>query len=118
MRCGAGGTCGRIRRGRRSPRWLLADEPMTALAERRDSAQTLGTKPGIETFRIVLAAFVLVGVAKVHEAIPKIGIIPWVKLAGVVLILNAGNMLRPETFRTMLRTPTARWVSVMLVLSV
>jgi O-antigen ligase len=82
---------------------------MTAPAERRGNSG--------RAFRVVLAAFVLVGVSKVHEAIPKIGIVPWVKVAGVLLMLNAGSVLRPAAFKAMLRTSTARWVLVIIALA-
>ena len=82
------------------------------------AAVSVGERPGIGTFRILLALFVLVAVTKVHEAVPQIGIIPFVKLSGVAMIIGAGGVLPATTFRRMLRTPTARWVSVIVLLAV
>lgn len=68
-------------------------------------------------FRVLLALFVLVAVAKVHEAVPQLGIVPWVKVSGAALVAAAVTALPAARFRAMLRTPTAHWLLLIVGLA-
>ena len=81
------------------------------------AAGAIRERPGLRSFRILLAAFVLVAVTKVHEAIPQLGFIPFVKLSGVAMMLSALSVISAGRFRAMMRTPTARWVRVVVILA-
>jgi O-antigen ligase len=85
---------------------------------RSTGAEAVREPASLRTFRILLAAFVLVAVTKVHEAVPQLGIIPWVKLSGIVMIAAAMSVIPGTRFRAMMRTPTARWVQVIVILAV
>jgi O-antigen ligase len=87
-------------------------------SRRAAAAGAIRERPGLRSFRILLAAFVLVAVTKVHEAVPQLGIIPFVKLAGLAMLLSAFSVISAGPFRAMMRTPTARWVRVIVVLAI
>jgi O-antigen ligase len=80
-------------------------------------AGAIRERPGLRSFRILLAAFVLVAVTKVHEAVPQLGFIPFVKLSGLAMMLSAFSVISAGPFREMMRTPTARWVKVIVLLA-
>src|SRR4051794_37823417 len=121
MRSDAAGTSGTIRRVRGPRRYRPAEDAVVTMplahptqVARRAAAGAVRERPGLRSFRILLAAFVLVAVTKVHEAIPQLGFIPFVKLAGLAMILSAFSVISAGPFRAMMQTPTARWVKIIV----
>lgn len=67
---------------------------------------------------MLTALFVVVAVTKTHELVPPISNLGLVKFVGAALVVAAVMQMNPAHLRAVAKTVTAKWVGVMVLLTV